>query len=97
MVTAQRGPAARRARRQGDTVRIDVKLIGLTPRTTPAPAAAGWYGLSISETVRAGDLAGLFGLDNDTLIVIRDKKPCPPDALLREGDRILLLTMAEGG
>jgi sulfur carrier protein ThiS len=82
---------------EGGGVNIKVKLVGLRPRLQPAAASAGWYEISLSAGVTAGEIAGMFGLDNETVIVVRDKKPCPYGALLREGDRIMLVTMAEGG
>jgi sulfur carrier protein ThiS len=78
-------------------MKIEVKLVGLTPRLQPATAPEGWYRLSLPSGAAAGELAGMFGLDADTVIVIRDRSPCPPDAPLREGDRLMLVTMAEGG
>lgn len=78
-------------------MRIHAKLIGLTPRLKPASAVEGWYTLSLAENACAGQLAAAFGLDVDAVIMIRSRKPCPPGARLREGDRVLLLNMAEGG
>ena len=78
-------------------MKIYAKLIGLRPRLEPASAVEGWYTLSLAENACARQLAAAFGLDADAVIMTRSRKPCPPGACLLEGDRVLLLTMAEGG
>lgn len=76
---------------------MQVRLIGITPKTGSVKSENGWYMLTVAACPDGRSLLKEFGLTPSGLSILRNGQHISPDTKLEDSDEIQIFIKSLGG